>query len=78
MKRPLLREWLVAASGRVSRAELRDDTPLLETRIVTSLLLMDLIVYVESLAGRPIAVEQLTPGSFRDIETICRNFLEAR
>lgn len=78
MKRRLLREWIIATSARVSRVALRDDTPLLETRIVTSLQLMDLIVFLESLAGKPIAAERLAPGSFRDIDTICRNFLEER
>ena len=75
MSRSRLREWILA-SGRVVRSELRDDTPLLETRLVTSLQLVELILYLEDLRGRPLDAERLAPGSFRDIDTICRNFLE--
>ena len=78
MKREQLREWIVATSGRISRAGLRDDTALLELRVITSLQLMDLILFVEALAGRQIDVERLNPGSFRDVDAICRNFLEGR
>jgi hypothetical protein len=70
-----LREWIVSASGRIARDELRDDTALLESRIITSLQVMDLILFVESLARRPVDVERLAPGAFRDIDTICRTFL---
>lgn len=76
MKREQLREWILA-QGRVSRAELQDDTPLLEERLITSLQLVELILFLESLRGRPIDEAHLVPGSFRDVETIARNFLEA-
>ena len=77
MSRSRLREWILA-SGRVAKGALRDDTPLLESRIVTSLQLVELILYLEDLRGRPLDPERLAPGSFRDINTICRNFLEDR
>ena len=75
MRRERLREWVIRG-GRIRREELRDDTPLLELRVITSLQLMDLILLVEDLAGRRVDVARLTPGLFRDIDTICRNFLE--
>lgn len=76
--RAQLRDWVVWTSVRITRDELTDDTPLLERRIITSLQLMDLILFIESLSGRPIDVEQLKPGLFRDVDTICRHFLEDR
>ena len=76
MSRQRLREWILSTSGRIARHELRDDTALFENRIITSLQVMDLIVFVESLREKPLDVERLAPGSFRDIDTICRSFLE--
>lgn len=73
--RERLREWVIRG-GRIRREDLRDDTPLIESRVVTSLQLMDLILVIEDLAGRRVDVAQLTPGLFKDIDTICRNFLE--
>ena len=77
MSRGRLRAWILAG-GRVASGELRDDTPLLDTRIVTSLQLVELILYLEELRGRALDPERLAPGSFRDIDSICRNFLEER
>lgn len=77
LRRERLRDWVIQASGRTSREALKDDTPLLENRIITSLQVMDLILFIETLARKPIDVERLKPGLFRDIDTILRNFLEA-
>lgn len=76
--RAQLRDWVVRTSVRITRDELTDDTPLLEHRIITSLQVMDLILFIESLSGRPVDAEQLRPGRFRDVDTICRHFLEDR
>ena len=55
--------------------QIADDTPLLAERVITSFQVLDLIVHLEHLSGRPVVREQLTPGSFRDIATIARVFL---
>jgi acyl carrier protein len=75
MSRQRLREWIIR-TGRIAPGELADDTPLLEKRVIGSLQLMELVLFVESLTGKPIDVERLTPGGLRDVDTICRNFLE--
>jgi len=75
-RRERLREWVIRG-GRIRREELRDDTPLLESRVITSLQLLDLILLIEELAGRPVDIARLKPGLFRDLDTICRNFLES-
>ena len=73
--RQKLREWVVRTSGKVRAGELRDDTPIIEQRIITSLRIPDLILFIEELSGRSIDAQQLKPGVFRDIDTIYRNFL---
>lgn len=55
--------------------QIADDTPLLQERVITSFQVLDLIVHLEHVSGRPVVREQLTPGSFRDIATIARVFL---
>ena len=73
--RAALREWIVKTSGRIRPQALRDDTPILEQRILTSLHVMELILFLENLTGRPIDPQRLKPGVFRDVDTICRNFV---
>ena len=54
-----------------------DDTPLLEERVITSFDVLDLLLNLEQVSGRSVTRAQLVPGSFRDIETIARVFLNA-
>ena len=74
--RATLRDWVVRTNGKITAAEVLDDTPILERRIVKSLDIMDLILFLEELSGRPIDVEKLKPGVFRSIDAIWENFFE--
>ena len=53
-----------------------DDTALLEQRIITSFQVLDMILHLEHVSGHPIRRQQLQAGSFRDIATIARVFLQ--
>ena len=72
--REALREWIVKTSGRIGPETLRDDTPILEQRILTSLHVLELVLFLEQVTGLPIDVQRLRPGVFRDVDTICRSF----
>ena len=72
--RTALRAWIVRTRGKVRQKDLADDTPILERRIVKSLDIMDLILFLEELRGLPIDVEALKPGVFRSIDAIWTNF----
>lgn len=72
--RRALRDWVIKNSGRIKPEALTDDTPIIEQRIISSLQVMDLILFVEKLTGKPIDVEHLKPGVFRNISAIYRNF----
>ena len=74
--RHALRQWIVDKTGRVSRNDLSDTTPIVEHRIITSLQIMDLLLFVEKLSGKPIDVEDLKPGAFKDVDTIYERFFE--
>ena len=56
-----VREW-ITQHAKAPPAELRDDTPIIEQRIITSLQVLDLILYLEEMRGTPIDVEGLRPG----------------
>ena len=73
----MLREWVDKHAHRPVNGGLRDDTPILEQRIITSLQVMDLILFLEQLTGKPIEVEMLQPGAFRSIETLYQHFCAA-
>jgi acyl carrier protein len=73
--RTAVRRWLAAHARCAARIE--DDTPILDLRIIDSLKVLELVLLVEELTGRPVAVEQLVPSSFRDVDSICATFFAA-
>ena len=68
-----LRTWILE-HGKIAPGELQDDTPIIERRIVSSVQVMDLILFLEELRGATIDVEGLKPGVFRSIDVIVANF----
>jgi hypothetical protein len=70
-----LRAWILEHGKRIDAAELRDDTPLLERRILTSLQLADLLLFLEELRGAPVELEGLTGAAFRDLASLVTTFL---
>ena len=72
-----VRACLQAVRPEFEIERIADDTPLLAERVITSFQVLDLIVHLEHVGGRPVVREQLTPGSFRDIATIARIFLHS-
>jgi hypothetical protein len=72
--RAALRGWIARTNGGVPEDSLTDETPILETRILKSLHVPDLILFIEQLSGRSIDVSQLKPGVFRNVDAIVRSF----
>ena len=70
-----LRAWILEHGKRIDAADLRDDTPLLERRILTSLQLADLLLFLEELRGMPVDLERLTGAAFRDLDALVKTFL---
>ncbi len=70
-----LKEWIKAASKKADIVVL-DDTPIIEERIITSLQVMDLILFIEQITDNPLDVADLKPGVFKDVNTIYKNFFE--
>ena len=75
--RAALRRWVLERNPGLDPAALHDDTPLISSRLVTSLQVVDLLLFIESLRRRPVDPGSLCAGAFRDIDTIHRTFLAA-
>lgn len=70
----LLREWIEQRASRSVNGGLQDDTPILEQRVISSLQVMELLLFIERIAGKPVNVGQLKPGSFRSVDSIYNTF----
>lgn len=65
-----LRAWLASDS-------IGEDTDLIETRALTSLQLVEFMLFIEELSGRPVLVEGLDPNRLRTLSRIHREFFDA-
>jgi acyl carrier protein len=74
--REQLREW-IRKNGKVKDKPFADDTPLVANGILSSLQIMELIFWIERAADTSIDVEQLKPGAFKSVDTICTTFFGA-
>lgn len=72
-----VRDCLAAIKPDIDVAAVLVDTPLLVERVITSFDVLDLLLHLEEISGRPVNRTQLVAGSFRDITTIARVFLAA-
>ena len=70
-RRAQLRTWIRTRSGR----DLADDTPIFESGILSSLEVVELIVFVEGLTGEPLDLDAVDPDVLTSIDTIARGFL---
>lgn len=72
--RAALRSWIREHSAVPIGADFTDSTPLISSRLLTSLQITDLLLYIEDVRGEPLDVAQLRPGAFRDIDAIYTSF----
>lgn len=69
-----LRACISRLNGKVPVDSILNDTPVIEKRIITSLQVMDLILELEQLRGKPVDIKALKPGVFRDINSMYAAF----
>ncbi len=71
-----LRAWVLKKSKRPEAAQVTDQTSLLESRIISSLQVMELILEIERLKGSNLDIKQLKAGAFQNIDTIYTSFFK--
>ena len=75
-KKTALRRWILERNTAIRPQEFVDDTPILKERILTSLQIMDLVLFLEELGKRTIEFESLRPGAFDSVDVIYETFLQ--
>jgi hypothetical protein len=73
-----LRTWIAERCGRVPPAEILDDTPIVEQRIVSSLHALELLCFIEEMRERPLSRSELKPAMLRSIDAIYAGFFATR
>lgn len=68
-----LRDWIVRRA-KDKPAEMKDDTPVLEKGILSSLDVVELILFIEQLKGEEVSTDTLEPESIRDVNAIYETF----
>jgi len=68
-----LRDWIVGRA-KDKPDEMKDDTPVLEKGILSSLDVVELILFIEQLKGDEVSVDALEPDSIRDVNAIYETF----
>ena len=70
-----LRGWILERAQAGPDTKLENDTPVLEEGLLSSLDVVELILFIESLKGDEVDVDDIEPESFRDVDTIYASFL---
>src|SRR5690349_8262421 len=69
-----IRRWLLAKHPSLSERGIGDDEDLVDTGILSSLELVEFLLFLEDERGAPILVERLDPESIRTLNRIYRSF----
>ena len=71
--RTQLRDWIYGrAKDKPERLD--DRTPILDDGILSSLDIVELVLFIENLRGTEVDVDALQPESFRDVDAIWKAF----
>lgn len=70
-----LRNWIIGRA-KEKPAELTDETPVLASGILSSLDVVELILFVEQLRGDEVSLETLEPESIRNVNAIYQTFFQ--
>jgi acyl carrier protein len=74
----VLRDWIHTANPTAAVVCVDPETDLLKSRILESLQIVELVLFLERRTGREILAEHLHPDSFRTLNSIFLNFFEGK
>jgi acyl carrier protein len=75
--RTKLRDWILKHAKTPPAADFSDRTPLLEHGILSSLDIVEFVLFIESLRGEDVDVEDIEPVVFTSIDTLYEAFFAA-
>jgi acyl carrier protein len=76
--RAALRQWILTRAQAGPDRELLDDSPILEPGLLSSLDVVELILFIESLRGEEVDVELIEPEALTDVNALYDTFFRAR
>ena len=72
--RAKLRDWIAKHAKKPLAADFHDATPLLELGILSSLDIVEFVLFIESLRGADVDPDNIEPEVFANINTLCSAF----
>lgn len=72
--RSKLRDWILKHAKTPPGPDFSDQTPLLEEGILSSLDIVEFVLFIESLRGEDVDVEDIEPEVFTSIDTLHEAF----
>jgi acyl carrier protein len=75
--RAALRQWILTRAQAEAGRVLNDDTPILEPGLLSSLDVVELILFIESLRGGEVDVERIEPEALTDLNALYDAFFRA-
>jgi acyl carrier protein len=76
--RAALRQWILTRAQAEPGRELRDDSPILEPGLLSSLDVVELVLFIESLLGAEVDPELIQPEALTDLDSLYDTFFKAR
>jgi acyl carrier protein len=67
--RQLLRDW-ITKHAKAAAQHLRDDTQIVKEGILSSLDIVEFVLFIESLRGAEVDADAIEPSVFRSIDTV--------
>ena len=71
-----LKRWILEHTKAQVSSDLTDDTPILEQGILSSLDIVEFVLYIESLRGEEVDTDAIEPEVFTSVETLWKGFFE--
>jgi acyl carrier protein len=75
--RAALRKWIVTRAQASADKVLQDDTPILAPGLLSSLDVVELILFIESLRGEEVEVDSIEPEALTDVNSLYETFFRA-
>ena len=69
-----LRAWILERSGAPADRRSRDDQPILDEGLLSSLDVVEFILFIESLREEEVDIENIEPEVFTNIDTLVEAF----
>ena len=71
-----LKRWILEHTKAQVSNDLTDDTPILEQGILSSLDIVEFVLYIESLRGEEVDTDAIEPEVFTSVDTLWSGFFE--